>query len=111
LPVRNVSPDPAEARFFLCFQGLCGKGCALASAPGGPEAVSQGRCSLDLSTARVRFRSIKPLNLLWFDFARPEHFDVGRRSLNGPKSNFLTPTFSRPNWSPCGATSDRSHQS
>jgi hypothetical protein len=89
LPLRNVSPDPAAARISRCFRGLCGRGFPPLAALRGPEVFSQGRYSLDLSTARIWCKACNLLKLLGWSLAQPEHFDVGRGSLNGPKSNFL----------------------
>lgn len=67
LPSRKRSPDPAAAGISRCFRGLCGSGWALASSPGGPKAVSRGRYSLDLMTARGSVKPIKTLIMRGFD--------------------------------------------
>ena len=52
-PARNRSPDSTAAGFFRCVLGLCGRGCLLALAPGGPNVFSPDWCSPGLLTALI----------------------------------------------------------
>lgn len=53
LPSRNCSPNPAAARFFRCFRGLCRAGYSPTSVLGSPKVLSLCRYSLDLLPAAI----------------------------------------------------------
>ncbi len=53
LPPRKRAPDTAAAGFFSLFSRVMRVGRSTEPAPGGPEAVSQGRYSPNLSTTRI----------------------------------------------------------